>query len=152
MMGHINLAKFALASKLPREAVHHIEKAQIIKTQLATQLPEFKINSTFNYGKVIYADKHTIKEHYEPVVDDVLLISDYETIFEHLKERGVKATNASVVHLAISVDLHEVKKALDTTKHRLRLLQFLRVLFSMKKKSMSQYFRSPKTWRLLKHF
>ncbi len=114
MMGHINLAKFALASRLPREAVHHIEKAQIIKTQLATQLPEFKINSTFNYGKVIYADKHTIKEHYVPVVDDVLLISDYETIFEHLKELGVKATNANVVHLGISIDLREVKKALDT--------------------------------------
>jgi YfdX protein len=114
MMGHINLAKFALASKLPREATHHIEKAQIIKTQLASQLPEFKINSTFNYGKVIYADQHTIKEHYVPVVDDVLLISDYETIFENLKERGVKATNASVVHLGISIDLREVKKALDT--------------------------------------
>ena len=114
MMGHINLAKFTLASKLPREATHHIEKAQIIKTQLASQLPELKINSTFNYGNVTYADQHTIKEHYVPVVDDVLLISDYETIFEHLKERGVKATNASVVHLGISIDLREVKKALDT--------------------------------------
>ena len=114
MLGHINLAKFALGIKLPREATHQIEKAQIIKTQLEEQLPERKIYSTFNYGKVTYDDKHTIKEHYVPVIDDILLISNCETIFEHLKELNLKETSASVVHVGISVDLREVKTALDT--------------------------------------
>ncbi len=113
MMGHINLAKFALGLKFPSEATHHIMKAQTIKDQLESQLPELKINSTFNYGKVTYADKHTVKEHYVPVVDDVLLISDYEEIFDHLRQLNWEEVNASVVHVEISVDLREVKSALD---------------------------------------
>ncbi len=113
MMGHINLAKFALGLKLPKEAAHHIVKAQTIKDQLESQLPELKINSTFNYGKVTYADKHTVKEHYVPVVDDVLLISDYKKIFEHLRQQNWEEVNAGVVHVEISIDLREVKSALD---------------------------------------
>lgn len=113
MMGHINLAKFALGLKFPSEAIHHIVKAQTIKDQLESQLPELKINSTFNYGKVTYADKHAVKEHYVPIVDDVLLISDYEMIFDHLQQLNWEEVSAGVVHVGISIDLREVKSALD---------------------------------------
>ncbi len=114
MMGHINLAQFALGIKFPDEAIHHIEKAQAIETQLTSQLPVLKINSSFKYGKVTYDDSHTIKEHYVPVVDDMFLISDYEAIFKRSKEQGLKATDAGVVHVGVSVDLREVKTGLDT--------------------------------------
>ncbi len=113
MMGHINLAKIALGIKFPSEAAHQIMKAQTIKDQLESQLPELKINSTFNYGKVTFTDKHTVREHYVPVVDDVLLISDYEKIFDHLRKLNWEEVNAGVVHVGISVDLREVKTALD---------------------------------------
>lgn len=112
MMGHINLAQFALGIKLPDEASNHIRKAQIIQTELAEQSPELKINSTFKYGKVMYDDSHTIKDHYVPVVDDTLLIGDYETIFNHSKELGLKETNAALVHVNVKMDLTEVKKIL----------------------------------------
>ena len=88
MMGHINLAQFALGIKLPDEASNHIRKAQVIQTELIEQSPELKINSSFKYGKVTYSDSHTIKEHYVPVIDDAFLINDYETIFNHSKELG----------------------------------------------------------------
>lgn len=113
MMGHINLAQFALGIKLPDEASNHIRKAQIIQTELAEQSPELKINSTFKYGKVTYDDSHTIKDHYVPVVDDTLLIGDYETIFKRSKELGLMETNAGLVHVNVKIDLTEVKKNLD---------------------------------------
>ena len=47
MMGHINLAQFALGIKLPDEASNHIRKAQVIQTELIEQSPELKINSSF---------------------------------------------------------------------------------------------------------
>lgn len=113
MMGHINLAQFALGIKLPDEASNHIRKAQVIQTELIEQSPELKINSSFKYGKVTYSDSHTIKEHYVPVIDDAFLINDYETIFNHSKELGLKETNAGLVHVGVKVDLIEVKKNLD---------------------------------------
>lgn len=113
MMGHINLAQFALGIKLPDEASSHIKKAQAIQTTLVEQLPELKINSSFKYGKVSYDESQTIKEHYVPVMDDVLLTSDYETIFKRSKELGVKETGAGLVHVNVKVDLAAVKTSLD---------------------------------------
>jgi len=116
MMGHINLAQFALGIKLPNEANDHIKKAQSIQTELAEQSPELKVNSSFKYGKVTYDDSHTIKEHYVPVMDDILLISDYETIFKHSKELGIKETDAGLVHVNVKVDLNAVKTSLDKAR------------------------------------
>ncbi|PSJ16707.1 YfdX family protein [Nitrosomonas supralitoralis] len=113
MMGHINLAQFALDIKLPDEASGYIKKAQAIQTELMTQSPELKINSSFKYGKVTYDGSQTIKERYVPVMDDILLISDYETIFKHSKEMGIKETDAGLVHINVMVDLAAVKTSLD---------------------------------------
>lgn len=113
MMGHINLAQFALGIKLPDEASNHIKKAQNIQTELVEQSPELKINSSFKYGKVTYDDSHTIKEHYVPVVDEIFLMSDYETISNRSKKLGLKETSAGLVHVNVKVDLTEVKKNLD---------------------------------------
>lgn len=113
MMGHISLARFALAIKLPRQAVHQIEKAQIIEAVLTSQLPGPRIDAAFNYGKIDYAKNARVKEHYVPVVDDVLLISDYEDIFNYLKKLNVQETDASLVQLKIAINLDDIKVALD---------------------------------------
>ncbi|SEQ91256.1 YfdX protein [Nitrosomonas sp. Nm51] len=117
MMGNINLAQFALGLKLPDDAAHHIEKAQAVEAELAEQLPELTVKSSFKYGKVTYDDISTIKEHYVPVENDVLVSSDYEAIFERSKELGLKETSAGIVQITVSVDLREVKKGLDAA-HR----------------------------------
>lgn len=113
MMGHINLAQFALGIKLPDEASSHIKKAQAIQTTLAEQLPELKINSSFKYGKVSYDDSQTVKEHYAPIMDDVFLTSDYETIFKRSKELGIKEIDAGLVHVNVKIDLATVKTDLN---------------------------------------
>ncbi|HBV20861.1 MAG TPA: hypothetical protein DEF07_03970 [Nitrosomonas sp.] len=113
MMGHINLAQFALGIKLPDEASSHIKKAQAIQTTLAEQLPELKINSSFKYGKVSYDDSQTVKEHYVPIMDDVFLTSDYETIFKRSKELGIKEIDAGLVHVNVKIDLATVKTDLN---------------------------------------
>ncbi|MCW5619017.1 MAG: YfdX family protein [Nitrosomonas sp.] len=113
MMGHIDLARFALAIKLPRHATHQIEKAQIIEAVLASQLSGPRINTAFNYGKIDYAKNARVKEHYVPVVDDVLLISDYEEIFNYLKKLNVQETDAGLVQLKIAINLDDIKVALD---------------------------------------
>ncbi len=113
MMGHIDLARFALAIKLPRQAAHQIEKAQIIEAILASQLSGPGINTAFNYGKIDYAKNARVKEHYVPVVDDVLLISDYEEIFNYLKKLNVQETDVSLVQLKIAINLDDIKVALD---------------------------------------
>ncbi len=114
MMGNINLAHYALGLELPGDATHHIEKALAIEAELSEQLPELNIKSSFKYGKVTYDDSDTIKEHYIPVLDDVLLISDYEAVFKRSKELGLKETSVGIVHVGVSMDLREVKKDLDT--------------------------------------
>lgn len=114
MMGHINLARFALAIKLPRQAVHQIEKAQSIEAALASQLSEPRISSDFNYGKIEYAKNARIKDYYVPVIDDVLLISDYEEIFNYLRTLNVQETGASLVQLRIAINLSDIKTALDS--------------------------------------
>ena len=114
MMGNINIAQFALGLGLPDDAIHHIEKAQTIEAQLTSQSPKLKVDSSFRYGKVTYDDSDTIKEYYVPVVDDILLINDYEAIFERSEEKGLIVTDAGVVHVGVSVDLREVKTGLDT--------------------------------------
>lgn len=114
MMGHINLAKFALDIKLPRHAIHHIEKAQVINTQLASRLPELILYSVFNYGKVTYAGNHKFVEYYVPVLNDVLLISDFDGVSEQTKELGLKGSNAGLVRVCMEMDLYETEEALDT--------------------------------------
>lgn len=128
MMGHINLAQFALSMKLPDEASGHIKKAQIIQIKLAEQLPELKIDSSFKYGKVMYDDSRTIKEHYVPVLDDILLISNYEATFKYSEELGLKETNAGLVHVKVKVDLTEVKANLDAALQDINNKQYDKAL------------------------
>ncbi|SET55565.1 YfdX protein [Nitrosomonas marina] len=113
MMGHISLAKFAMTIKMPRQTTHQIEKAQILRAILVSQLPEPRIEADFNYGKIDYAKNAQVKEHYVPVVDDVLLISDYEDIFDYLKTLNVQETDAGVVELKVAINLDDIKDALD---------------------------------------
>ena len=113
MMAHTNLAKFALRIRLPRQAMHHIEKARFLNAQLEADYPSHTINSKFTYGKVTYVRNQEVINHYVPVIDDVLLISDYEPIFNQLKRLPFKETSASVVHVSLSMDLDKIKAALD---------------------------------------
>lgn len=128
MMGHINLAQFALDMNLPDEAYDHIKKAQNIQIKLAAQFPELKIDASFKYGKVMYGDSHTIKELYVPVLDDILLISDYETTFQRSEEMGLKETNAGLVHVIVKVDLTEVKASLDAALQDINNKQYSKAL------------------------
>jgi len=114
MMGHINLARFALAIKLPRQAAHQIEKAQIIEAVLASQLSEPGIDADFSYGKIDYAKNARVKDYYVPVVDDVLLISDGDEIFDYLKKLNVPETGASLVQLRMAINLNDIRVALDS--------------------------------------
>lgn len=114
MMGHISLARFALAIKLPRQTGHQIEKAQIIAANLGSHWPESRINADFNYGKIDYTKNNRIKDYYVPVVDDVLLISDYEDIFNYLRTLNVQETGASLVRLKIAIHLNDIEAALDS--------------------------------------
>ncbi|HBV21216.1 MAG TPA: hypothetical protein PKM20_10315 [Nitrosomonas sp.] len=113
MMAHTNLAKFALRIRLPRQAMHHIEKARLLNAQLEADYPSHTINSKFTYGKVTYVRNQEVINHYVPVIDDVLLISDYEPIFNQLKRLPFKETSAGVVHVSLSMDLDKIKSALD---------------------------------------
>ncbi|PTN11219.1 hypothetical protein C8R11_11299 [Nitrosomonas aestuarii] len=113
MMAHTNLAKLALRIRLPRQAMHHIEKAQFLNAQLETDYPSQTINSKFTYGKVVYVKNQEVINHYVPVIDDVLLISDYEPIFNQLSRLPFRETSASVVYVSLSMDLDKIKAALD---------------------------------------
>lgn len=114
MMGHINLAQMALNLNLPSEASKQIDRAQRLEQELATQMPELKLDSSFEYGKVTYEDKSTLTDHYIPVVDDTFLVSDYKDIYKRANAVDVDELSAGVMHLRIAVDLREVSDALDT--------------------------------------
>lgn len=113
MMGHINLARLALDLNLPSEAKRQIERARSLQEKLAAQMPEFRLDSSFEYGKVTYDDKANVKEHYIPVIDDVFLVSDYAEIFKRADVVDLDELSAGVMRVGVSVDLREVKSALD---------------------------------------
>lgn len=76
----------------------------------------------------MYDDSHTIKEHYVPVLDDMLLISDYESTFKRSEELGLKETNAGLVRVNVKVDLNEVKASLDAALQDINNKQYSKAL------------------------
>lgn len=113
MMGHINLARMALDLNLPSEANKQLERAQGLLETLDSQMPQRTLHSSFKYGKVTYDDNSILADNYLPIVDDVFLVSDYQTIFKRAKAADVKETSAGVMRVGISLDLREVQAALD---------------------------------------
>jgi hypothetical protein len=119
MMGHINLAAMALDMGLPAEAKRQVDRATDIESKLAERMPELKLDSTFEYGKIEFDDHSTVTDHYMPVLDDVFLVSNYETIYKHADKIDVDEVSAGVMHLQVSVDLRDVKTALDEAQSAL---------------------------------
>jgi hypothetical protein len=119
MLGHINLAKMALDMDLPAEAKRQVDRARDIESKLADRMPELKLDSTFEYGKVKYKDQSTVTEHYIPVLDDVFLVSNYEAIYKHADKIDVDELSAGVMHLQVSVDLRDVNVALGKAENAL---------------------------------
>lgn len=113
MMGHINLAQMALNLNLPSEASKQIDRARGLEEELALRMPELKLDSSFEYGKVTYEDKSTLTDHYIPVIDDTFLVSDYKDIYKRANAVDVDELSAGVMHLRVAVDLREVSTALD---------------------------------------
>lgn len=116
MMGHINLAYLALDIDMPKEALTHIDKAEALAGRLKANAPSLTIQSTIKYGKVSYASKDTAKNYYVPVVDDLFLLSDYDTVYRHLQSIDLKETDAGIVGLDLLVDLRKIAPALETAK------------------------------------
>jgi hypothetical protein len=112
MMGHISLAEMALAMDLPEEAGMQIDRAKGLEETLAADRPELTIHSNFEYGKITYDNESVVKDHYIPVIDDVLLVSDYAGIYAHGKSLDIDQQSAGIMHLSVSVDLREVQAAL----------------------------------------
>lgn len=112
MMGHISLAEMALAMDLPEEASMQIDRAKGLQETLSADRPALTIDSNFEYGKITYDDESVIKDQYIPVIDDVLLVSDYAGIYSHGKTIDIDQQSAGVMHLSVSVDLRQVQAAL----------------------------------------
>jgi len=112
MLGHINLAQIALDLNMHAEAGKQIERARVLEETLAARMPEMMFDSSFDYGKVTYKDKAVLADQYIPVIDDVFLVSDYETIFRRAKELDIDELSAGIMHLGVSLDLREVRDGL----------------------------------------
>jgi hypothetical protein len=119
MMGHINIAYLALDIDLPDDALHHIEQAEALVGQLTRDLPSMKVDSTLKYGKVTFTSRNANKNYYVPVLDDLFLLSEYDTVYRHLQSFDIKQTYAGVVKLDFSVDLRTLAAALKTAKQDL---------------------------------
>ena len=119
MMGHINLAYLALDIDLPDDALHHIEQAEALVGQLKRDLPSMTIDSTLKYGKVTFESRNTTKHYYVPVLDDLFLLSEYDTVYHHLQSFDIKQTYAGVVGLDFFVDLRTLAAALNDGKQHL---------------------------------
>lgn len=116
MMGHINLAFLALDIELPKEALTHIDTAEALAGRLKADLPSLTDKSVFKYGKVSYTSQDTVKDYYVPVVDDVFLLSDYDTVYRRFQELALNETDAGIVQLEILVDLRSIEPALEIAK------------------------------------
>jgi hypothetical protein len=113
MMGHINLAQMALNLDLPAEAREQVKSAQGIERTLASQMPQLTINSSFEFGKVTYDDNSTTTDQYIPVIDDVLLVNEFDEVSEHGNVMDFDQLSAGIVHVRVSADLLQVEAALQ---------------------------------------
>jgi len=120
MMGHINLASVALDTQLPEAAQEQLKKAESLAAQLRNSAPEVRAQTRFKYGKVSYTVDDESKSYYVPVVDDLFLLSDYESTFRGWKEStDIDETDAGVVWLTLSVDVREAQKALQEAESKI---------------------------------
>lgn len=119
MMGHINMAYLALDIDLSDDALHHIEQAEALVGQLTRDLPSMTVDFTLKYGKVIVTSRKANTTYYVPVLDDLFLLSEYDTVYRHLQSFDIKQTHADIVRLVFSVDLRKLAAALKTGKQDL---------------------------------
>jgi len=101
---------------MPKDAVIHIDTAEALAGRLKADAPSLTVKSSLNYGKVSYTSQGTAKNYYVLVVDDVFLLSDYDTVYRHLKSLDLKETDAGIVGLDILVDLRKIEPALEAAK------------------------------------
>jgi hypothetical protein len=120
MMGHINLAQMALSLHLPAEAEEQVRSALDIEKTLEAQMPQLTINSSFEFGKVTYDDRSTMKDHYIPVIDDVFLVNEFSDTYEHANVVDVDQVSAGVVYIQVSADLIQVEDALKQAEHAIK--------------------------------
>ncbi|MCA9422182.1 MAG: hypothetical protein KC592_14260, partial [Nitrospira sp.] len=112
MMGHINLAYLALGIDLPGDASNHIDKAEGLAARLHGEVPSPEIHSTLKYGKVSFTSRGATTNYYVPVLDDLFLLSEYDTVYRHLQSIDLPQTHAGIVGLDILVDLRKLVPAL----------------------------------------
>lgn len=117
MMGHITLAAVALDLGLTEEARTHVETADGLAAQLAREAPGLRTETQLDYGKISYAVGGRSKDYYVPIMDDLFLLSDYDTTFHVWKDRtDVEETDAGVGRITIDADVREVQKALGRAR------------------------------------
>ena len=114
MMGYINLAYLALDIDLPQDAINHIDKAEVLADQVQANTPALMTDSTLKYGKVSFTSQNLTKNYYVPVLDDLFLLSEYDTVYRHLQQ-----TDAGVVNFDMLIDLRKIVPALKAGKQDL---------------------------------
>lgn len=119
MMGYINLAYLALDIDLPQDAISHIEKAEALADQVQANAPSLMTDFTLKYGKVSFTSQNLRKEYYVPVLDDLFLLSEYDTVYRHLQSIDLQQTDAGVVNFDMLIDLRKIVPALKAGKQDL---------------------------------
>ncbi|MCB9724280.1 MAG: YfdX family protein [Spirochaetaceae bacterium] len=125
MMGDINLAAVALDLRLPIAAREHLDRASALAAELQGMLPRIDTRTQFKYGKLSYDVEEQAKDYYVPVVDDLFLLSDYESTFHAWKSReDIQETNAGIVLVTVRADVREIQAALDEARAKLEAKEF----------------------------
>jgi hypothetical protein len=120
MMGHINLAALSLDMKLPDAARDHLDRATSLAAQLEATAPEVKSDTQLKYGKLSYDVVDHEKDYYVPIVDDIFLLSDYDTTFDARRSRmDVSEVDAGTVLVTVRADLREIRSALRAARKEL---------------------------------
>jgi hypothetical protein len=125
MMGDINLAALSLDMELPVAARDHLDRASSLVAQLERMAPELDSETRLKYGKLSYDVVDEAKDYYVPIVDDVLLVSDYEPTFHAWRDRvDISEVDAGAVLVTVRADLRKIEAALGEAREKLDARQY----------------------------
>ena len=113
MLAHVNLASVAIELSRYKLAKEHIITALNIANTLNPQSFLSIGDTRLRYGKITYEIEGKEQEFYLPYQGEKFSIERVRTLIGRIEPDRIKKTDANVVHSRISLDLFEIRKALE---------------------------------------
>ncbi len=114
MIGHMSLALMALEHGMLDVAGKDVDEALKFARTLEKSVPEFKSKDTMSFGKLTHEEESAASVFYIPIVDESFMVHGLDT--HGGKSEKIHETDARMVHVHVSLDIHKAVNGLTDAK------------------------------------